>query len=171
MIVRNSWHWSFFFTSDTVQTLQYTFHGQNVINSYSRPKDVGMIRKSNTSLHQVFWSYSKKSKALKIYLDSFFFFCSSCITALLAKLCPTRQWFPHSHPCPASIPILFNPSYGSKAMPKCQSRVKNLQSHREIVQFTLLVWPGVTAWGGSGCSDASWSLCISGLCSRNTQLG
>lgn len=98
-----------------------------------------MTRKANTSLNQVFWSYSKKSKALEINLDSLFFlfFMHHCLVSKLVSKEAVIPTLP-SLPCPASIPVLFHPSYGSKAMPKeCQSRVKILQCHREIVHSSL----------------------------------
>lgn len=59
---------------------------------------------------------------------------------LVSKLVSKEAVIPTlpSLPWPASIPVLFHPSYGSKAMPKeCQSRVKILQCHREIVHSSL----------------------------------
>lgn len=80
----------------------------------------------------MFWRcYSKRSKALKIDLDTLLFY-SSCITALLANCVQQgsdSHWKPHTdiptNPsllCPAPIPTHCNPSYWN-AKGQCQSRV------------------------------------------------
>lgn len=161
VIFLHKWH-----SSDSPK---HTFHGQNVINTHSRPKDVGMIRKANKN-KQIFWScYSERSEALKIYLDSLIF-CSG-ITALLANSCPTGQWFPlktphrHCHnPCP-SIPT---PSSQLWVRGNARGHVRNLQSHGEVALWAAPCLPRCHSWGGSGCSGVSHGPSASPWCSRNT---
>lgn len=97
---------------------KHTFHGQNVINTHSRPKDVGMIRKANEN-KQIFWScYSERSEALKIYLDSLIFlFTYHCFAS---KLVSNRAVIPTENPTqtlPQPLPInpnAFKPVMGQR---------------------------------------------------------
>lgn len=89
-----------------------------------------------------------KSSILKLFQEKqgfrnqpgfslFLFLMHHCLVSKLVSKETVIPTLP-SLPCPASIPVLFHPSYGSKAMPKeRQSRVKILQCHREIVHSSL----------------------------------
>lgn len=71
-----------------------------------------------------------------------------------------------SLPCPASIPVSFQLWIKGNAKGVSKQSENPSVPQRDCSQ--LLVCPAVPAWGGSGCSDVSWSICISGSGSRST---
>lgn len=155
VIFLHKWH-----SSDSPK---HTFRGQNVINTHSMPKDVGMIRKANQK-NQIFWNrHSERSKALKIYLDSLF--SCSCITPLLASCCEQgsdSHWKPHTDiattPVHQSHP--FNPAMDQRDTLKTFSPTVRLLCEQFLV--SQLGWQWLLR-----CP--SWSTCISLMLQEHQQ--
>lgn len=147
MIVRNCWHWSFFFTSDTAQS-QIHLPWPKCYKHTLQAQGCGYGEKcKHFSTSNILKLLLQEKRGFKNLPG----FSPLLLTALLGNCSVQRgrdfHWKPRDIP---TIPSLLNPSYWSQV----QSRtLKPFNPTVRCPQF--LVCPGVTAWGGSGCSGVS----------------